>query len=229
MSLNLSSKPVTLLNPHWDLPAIMRPEDELIWFPDRGMGYYPVRDPGPYDQAYFDRYKGYEGTDVCLQLNQFRVDWVKRFVSDDEFVIDFGCGAGTFITARGTHTAGYDINPSSQAWLHDNHRMSYPYREDVPHMTAWDSLEHLHDPSIIVRRISVGGYLFASLPIFDDMAHVCTSKHFRPTEHFWYWTHQGFIDWVESLGFECLDHDDVEQKCGREDIHTFVFQRVENA
>jgi len=68
---------------------------------------------------------------------------------------------------------------------------------------------------------------FVSLPIFRDAHHARTSKHFRPDEHYWYWTRAGFIWFAERCGFSVIEHNTMESLAGREDIETFVLARRE--
>ena len=54
-----------------EILSVTRPRDavfalaalrELVWLPERGMGYYPVSGLPPYDAAYFDKYVEYAAT-----------------------------------------------------------------------------------------------------------------------------------------------------------------------
>ena len=51
------------------------------------------------------------------------------------------------------------------------------------------------------------------------------SKHFRPKEHYWYFTRQGFIDYMKQFKFKLFEIRNDEIAIGREDIVTFVFKR----
>jgi hypothetical protein len=55
--------------------------------------------------------------------------------------------------------------------------------------------------------------------------HIAQSRHFKPGEHYWYFTTAGLIAWFWKLGFTCREANSMETMAGREDIGTFVFQR----
>jgi len=91
-------------------------------------------------------------------------------------------------------------------------------------MTLWDVLEHI--PNYQLLLANVREWLFVSLPIFRDAEHVLRSKHFRPTEHCWYFTRDGLVYAMKQCGFELVAESTFETDLGREDIGTFAFQRV---
>ena len=68
-------------------------------------------------------------------------------------------------------------------------------------------------------------WLFMSLPVFNDVDHVLRSKHFKPDEHFWYFTRDGLVAAMLMCGFKLVAESDVESELGREDIGTFAFRR----
>jgi hypothetical protein len=192
----------------------------FVWFGDHG--YYPVRDPiGVYDEDYFHKYVGYELTALGSKITDARVEMVSRHIDPAEEVIDVGIGSGHFIERRGAETYGFDINPVAIKWLQDNDKWKNPYYEGVENLTFWDSLEHLQDPAALVKR--AGNLIFVSMPIYNSQQHCLNSKHFRPDEHFWYFTRDGLVKWFERLGFSLLEENDVESQLGREDIMNFAF------
>ena len=117
---------------------------------------------------------------------------------------------------------GTDVNPRAIRWLEDQ-GLLWDGRE-VHAVTCWDSLEHLPDPSHILNRVT--GWVFLSLPVFRDEEHVRESKHFRPTEHYWYFTEDGLVRWMRRQGWRLQDRSDFETVLGREDIGTFAFVRM---
>lgn len=195
---------------------------ELVWIPERGMGYYPVSAPPPYDAAYFDKYVGYAATTMGQGITDARVELVNRYTLGE--VVDVGVGCGTFIMARGALTYGFDINPAGRHWLIDRDLWKDPTSVPVQAASFWDALEHIQDPAPILDN--VGQWVFVSLPLFTGPDHVLSSKHFRRDEHYWYWTREGLIWWMGEHGFECVEHATPESLLGREDIHTFVFRRA---
>lgn len=209
-------------------PFNVRAEDGLTWFPERGMGYYPVRSNGHvYDQAYFDKYVAYGKTPLGHELTAARVRLVQRFLTDGS-VIDVGIGAGDFVQARGecAPTYGFDINPVGVAWLQERGLFRNPEVGEVDGLTFWDSIEHIAEPELTLSQTT---WAFLSLPIFTGPDHVLRSKHFRRDEHCWYFTRRGLIDWMGGQGFVCREHTTMESLLGREDIETFVFEAVSPA
>lgn len=200
----------------------------LVWLPERGMGYYPVRDVDePYTaanleqaKAYFEKYQAYAATDMGKAITQARADLVKRWW--DGPVLDVGIGCGAFIEAHG-NADGQDINPVAQEWLRER-GLGGPIFTQVEAGCFWDSLEHLPNPSNWLSMFCP--YVFVSLPIVKDPGRITAWKHFRPDEHRWYWTRDGFLAWMAEQSFECLEANSMEQTLGRQDIESFAFRRV---
>lgn len=190
------------------------------------MGWFPI-DPKlqiSYDSAYFDEYAKRSHTDIGKRLTQFRLKFVRRYWTGP--VLDFGIGAGAFIEAAATSDyTGFDINPKGVWWLEARGAFDDPWTRGrrVQVITCWDSLEHLEDPAFLVDKIAK--WLFVSLPIFRDVAHVLSSKHYKPKEHFWYWTEKGLVQWMGRLGFDLIDKSSGESDIGRQDIGTYAFSR----
>jgi hypothetical protein len=78
-------------------------------------------------------------------------------------------------------------------------------------------------PDLFVDRVKK--LVFTSIPVFEGPAQVLRSKHFKPSEHLWYWSSTGFVRWMQARGFSCLEENRMETELGREDICTFVFAR----
>ena len=196
-------------------PALTQVTEDIV--------FYPVTD-ARYDQAYFDKYVAMGKTTFGIALNSLRVGLVSRYLSDPSaHLVDIGVGDGAFVRARGGATFGYDINPASIEMLK---RADLWWDVDnwaIESACCWDSLEHMPDPQAVVRKIRQ--YCFVSIPIFRDLGRVPVSKHFRPGEHYWYFTRAGLISYFWELGFVCVDMNDMETALGREDIGTFVFHR----
>jgi hypothetical protein len=68
-------------------------------------------------------------------------------------------------------------------------------------------------------------YLFVSIPIFYNLNKVKESKHYRPNEHYYYFTSFGLINYMNDMNFKILEIQDFEIQSGREDIKTFVFKK----
>lgn len=196
----------------------------LVWLPEHGVGYYPVNlDDHPYDAHYWAKYVAYSKTPLGERLNAFRVDLVNKYTRG--VVLDFGIGCGAFIEGRrGAPTVGYDINPVAVDWLQARKIYLNPWHERIDSATFWDALEHVPNPGPLLDAIR--RYAFVSMPIYrGSPADLPKWKHFRPDEHCWYFTHEGFVAWMSGHGFELVECSDYETKVGREDIETFVFRR----
>jgi len=202
------------------------PRGELTWRADLGVGFYPV-EAGitPYDQAYFDRFERDANTPLGRALMDARCDFVACHYQG--VLLDVGIGSGAFIDRRradGRSTYGYDVNPAGIRWLKDRHLDLDPYVTSVPAASFWDVLEHI--PFYGVLLANVRRWVFLSLPIFHDKQHALRSKHFRPTEHCWYFSRDGLVLAMNLCGFELAAENVVETELGREDIGSFAFRRA---
>lgn len=191
---------------------------KLNWLPESGIGYYPVTEQ-PYGLEYFQKYVNMEDTPIGKALNEARINLVNKYTDSD--VLDIGIGSGAFVKAR-ANTYGYDINPYAIEWLieHDKYRGIV---RGADALTFWDSLEHIHNPTTHLQGAK--RFVFVSCPIYRDVDHILKSKHFRPDEHCWYWTHEGLQLFLWQYGFEMLEHNTMETEIGREDIGSYVFKR----
>jgi ubiquinone/menaquinone biosynthesis C-methylase UbiE len=192
-------------------------DTKLIWLDPCGVGYYPVTDT-PYDVNYWNRYREMEETPIGLALNKARFDLVQKY--KPQTLLDVGIGSGAFVKCDPAWK-GTDVNTHALEWLEAEGKLAGD--ESFEALTFWDSLEHIDDPADILSRAT--RFVFVSCPIYRDRAHVLSSKHFRPTEHFWYWTTDGAKRFLGHYGFKCLEVSDIESEIGREDIKTFVFER----
>jgi hypothetical protein len=198
---------------------------ELAWNVDHG--YYPATPEGVYDEAYFQKYVGYAQTDLGQAILIKRLEFVKAVVPDYVTVVDVGIGCGQFVIGRQMasgqkNTLGYDVNPAGVKWLEEQ-KAFHDITREAPAMSFWDSLEHIQNPKAVLERCT--SVVFVSLPIFRDREHVMRSKHFRPTEHYWYWTEAGFIRFMSECGFRVIRRSAFESDLGREDILSFAFRR----
>lgn len=198
---------------------------DLRLCPERGIAYQ--RDMRakrvPYNGAYFDHYAKIEGAPIALTLNAGRRALVDKYVGPDTGVLDVGVGSGEFVKTR-PNTYGYDVNKAAEAWLKERNRWSAEFGV-FEAFTFWDVIEHVEDPNGYFKQIRNGVHLFTSLPIFKDLGKVRESKHYKPGEHLYYFTEQGFIDWMALYRFRCLEVSDFETRAGRESILSFAFKR----
>lgn len=193
----------------------------LVWLPQLGIGRYPVPAERPYDDNYFRRYQEMAETEMGRALTDARIGLVGRHYSGP--VLDVGIGAGQFVSSR-PDTLGYDVNRAGIDWLQGEGVWADLYASEYDALTFWDSLEHIDDPEEAVSRARK--FVFVSLPVFADAEGVLKSRHFRPDEHIWYFTHDGLIRWFEQQGFTCIECNQTESSLGREEISSYAFKRI---
>lgn len=206
------------MNPN--LPHGLR--DTLLWSDELGYGWHP-REPMSYEGDYWESYVERDASPMGAALTRARMDLVKRFMDMDAHkVVDIGIGGGRFVDQM--NCKGFDVNDRAIMWLDDRDAFHNPYWENCEAITCWDSLEHIPDPEALIG--CVDKFVFVSMPIYES-AHEClNSKHYKPGEHLWYFSKRGLIEYMQTIGFECLDIDDVESRLGRDGIYSFVFRRI---
>lgn len=192
--------------------------DSLLWSEELGMGWHP-RKPMEYEGSYFDKYQDMDATDMGAALTQARVEMVRRHTGGE--VVDVGIGGGRFVLESGGK--GFDVNEDAVAWMRDRGLYADPYY-GVGSISCWDSLEHIPEPECLIEMVR--DYVFVSMPIYDSAADCLDSKHFKPGEHIWYWTHSGLIKWFRKLGFKCVEVNNIESQLGREGITSYAFRRA---
>lgn len=198
----------------------------LKWDENLGIGTLPANvSEVQYDRAYWDKYVSYRSNAIGKKLMMARADLVAKYAGDED-VVDIGIGSGHFIDVRKGKTFGYDVNPVAIRWLLDRSLWWDPYFRDPDHVTCWDSLEHMARPEALVRCVRTT--VFVSIPIFRDADHAMRSKHYRPDEHFWYFTRDGLVGWMGRHGFRLSEENQMETDLGREGIGTFVFRRTDS-
>lgn len=203
-----------------------RARRDLVWWPDRGMGWLPVsaRDADVYGDAYIARYEGYAQTDLGVRLLLGRRAMLERHAEPCWSVIDVGAGAGTWVRHLAEHgwaVRGYDVAPRAVHALSGWGLWGDPYHDRYEVMTCWDSLEHVRDPAALVaaaRRL-----LLVSMPVYHGYEHVLRSRHLRPREHRWYWTHRGWEAWLRRLGWRVASQ---EQEPEREEVYRYACVRA---
>lgn len=178
-----------------------------------------------YGDEYFKHYVDLEDSDVAVKLNQGRVALSHRYCKS---ILDMGVGSGEFIKKSHAVMYGYDVNPVAISWLKEKNIWLDPYEgglDKVDGITLWDTLEHIPQPTQLLDLILPGQFVFISLPIFSDLMKVRFSKHYKPNEHYYYWTVNGMITYMNDMNFEPVEISDQETKAGRQDIIAFAFRR----
>lgn len=197
----------------------------LRWNSETGYGYLPVDElglPEPYDEKYFQKYQQYAKTSLGDHITLDRINFVNKFYVDE--LVDIGIGCGQFVAKRNSLemiTLGEDVNPAGISWLKSNSWLNEEHT--IRAASYWDSLEHIKDAKKHVARVQE--WVFVTIPIFKNLDHVLRSKHFRPDEHYHYFTHGGIVSWMWNSGFRLKGQSDFEIKLGREDVQTYAFKR----
>lgn len=200
---------------------------DLMVCAEHGVAYQADFDADPveYGQQYFDNYVKLEGQQIARKLNTARVCMVDRWIGPQATLLDVGIGSGEFIKTRGIgSTFGFDVNPNAERWLRSINR----WADDISvfeNFSCWDVIEHMRDPYHVLRNVPVPGFLFTSIPIFGDITKVRESRHYKPGEHLYYFTEEGFVSWLARYGFKLVERNDEETKAGRDSILSFAFRR----
>lgn len=201
-------------NPYFDKAKTLKWSDQL------GIGFLPLTNPSPYDANYFNKYIGYDDTEIGRALNDVRLAFVS-VIAAGKSLVDIGVGSGQFV--KNANCYGFDINPVVIPTLIEEGSFFNPYENNIECATFWDSLEHIQDIHLILENIT--DTVFVSIPIFRDIEHVLSSKHYRPDEHCWYFTNDGFQRFMLAHGFVTVVQSDIETELGREDIRSFICKR----
>lgn len=179
-----------------------------------------------YDDSYLYKFAAYDRA-TARAVNAGRVSMLSRHLTRGSSVLDVGAGDGEFVRAArdaGFNAKGYEVIPAAAnalklAELYDNHPRGYDA------VTMFDVLEHMEDPAPWLGGISrPSAMLFMSLPIFEDLRRIRESRHYRPNEHFYYFTADGLVSWIALYGFALVERSQHEIEAGRENIGAFAFR-----
>lgn len=198
---------------------------ELSWCQEEGIMFQTdMTRSVDYGVDYYEKYIKYEATDIATKLNEGRTTVTEKYCTS---ILDIGIGSGEFIKSSQIEVFGFDINPVAVQWLKDQgiYRNPYDQMPNVGGLSFWDSLEHIPNPNALLSLLRHGQFAFISIPIFADLQKVKQSKHYRPDEHYYYFTKEGMVKYMTDSNFKLIEIEDFEIKAGREDILTFVFQK----
>lgn len=201
-----------------------RRDDDLM-LTDKGVAYQRDRALRiRYDDDYLLKFEAYDPF-ISATVNAGRCAMLARHLSKGASVLDVGAGDGSFVrAARVAGFEAYGVDPIPKA-AHDL-REAGLYADDPAEfdaVTMWDVAEHMDNPGAILHPAPA--FLFASVPVFDDFSQIRASRHYRPGEHLYYWSPQGFIDWVALYGFRLLERSAHETDAGRDSIGAFAFRK----
>ncbi|MGY2429614.1 methyltransferase domain-containing protein [Pseudomonas tolaasii] len=194
--------------------------DTLLWSEEKGRGWH-TRPAMLYSGDYFAHYQKLDALPMGALLTKARLELVRKY-TDPSRSVDIGIGGGRYVKESGG--SGYDVCADAVAWLKDCGRYLDPYAVPVDAIACWDSLEHIPEPEKLLAQVK--SWLFVSMPIYDDLADLLQSKHYKPGEHLHYWTFAGFVKWAEDQGFQLMEMNHAETELGREGITSFAFKRI---
>lgn len=202
-------------------------DDNLYLTDDENIAYQrDMSTSVEYKDEYFQKYINYEGSEISKKLNKFRTEITSKYVST---LLDIGIGSGEFIKSSKITVFGYDINPVGIDWLNKRNIFLDPYTSNLEHIQGisfWDTLEHIPEPSKLLNKILPKQYVFISIPIFENLKEIKKSKHYRLNEHYFYFTTEGLKRFLGDHNLHCLEIRNDETLAGRENIISFVFQRL---
>ena len=219
----------------------------LNWIEPAGLGFFDVDAylaeecegrAHIYDEAYLANYAGLADTPIGSALNRFRADLACAHAAPPSGaspgrcrILDVGIGDGAFLRVLRSCLRspsyvlqGVDINPAAVAYLEERSQLGSldePQFYDL--VTFWDSLEHFRDPRVPLR--AARDIALVSLPTFASADGAIRSRHFKPEEHFWYFSDVAFTRFADQEGFDVIDLLRTETALGRDGISTFVLKR----
>ena len=178
----------------------------------------------PYDDTYYQKYVNYNNTPIAKAINLHRTSITSKYCKT---LLDIGIGSGEFIEKSKITVYGFDINKSGIKWLNERNLYKDPYNDNpqVEGYSLWDVLEHMPNPGKLLNRIQNNCYVFVSIPIFTELIKVRQSRHYKPNEHYYYFSNMGLIDYMKNYGLVLLEVNNEESIAGRDNIITYVFQR----
>ncbi len=193
----------------------------------KGLAYQnDMKQSISYDNNYFEHYVVLEDTEISKRINAVRTSITEKHV---KCLIDVGIGSGEFIKKSQCKTYGFDINQKGITWLKERNKFVDIYNEAIPKdvqgWTFWDCLEHVPEHSKIFNLLQKDQYLFLSLPYFENLDKIRESKHYKPNEHYYYFTQHGLIDYMKDCGFELVEYNCNETKAGRSNIIACCFKK----
>lgn len=194
-------------------------------FDDINHGILYAPSPGAKcSKNYWSEYRSKDQTDMGRALTEYRHSVILHNTRTLEKGVDIGIGGGAFVEAAGC--MGYDICDDAVKWLKVNDNY-WNWKKPVDWATFWDSLEHLTFTEHMLMFPRIRSAIFTSIPIFDtDKPYPIQKwKHYKPGEHIWYFTLEGFLRYMHWHGFRWILLSAQETILGRRDILTFGFRR----
>lgn len=155
-------------------------------------------------------------TQHAEQICDIRWNFVKEI--NPKTVLDFGCGMGHFRAFRpdDVEVDTYDLGGWPQTGIHHT-------QYDL--ITFWDVLEHIKKLKSLRPVLKLATHVAVTVPIKPSKLALKGWKHYKPGEHYHYFSVKTLKDWFDSEGFEFIKGDWPEEECGiREDIFSALFR-----
>ncbi|MDN3669096.1 class I SAM-dependent methyltransferase [Echinicola jeungdonensis] len=160
--------------------------------------HFLFTNPRP-DQSHIDQY--YESNNYISHTNkstnlvniiyklvrkftlQQKVNWINKYCTNRERLLDFGCGTGHFLAEaqkKGWFTVGYEPNPQAAQIAETQHQLhllknpkNIGEEKKFDAITLFHVLEHVHDlrgtMDLLLSRLKKRGTLFLAVPNFDSL------------------------------------------------------------
>lgn len=141
---------------------------------------------------------GVQGSsDPCI--DSLRLSKIKSYFKFSQYVLDFGCGSGSFVKFlqdSGYKAFGYDKSKIIQKHLSVQNIQFYKRIDEIPDsyfdvVTNFDVIEHTINPLLLIRtlkkKLKKGGFLIISTPNSLGISARILGKRwwvFGPTAHF---------------------------------------------
>lgn len=210
---------------------------------DEGSGAIRQRDltvEVVYDRQYVaSRYDEYPTTEAMSHL---RANIVEVFCPcEDERVLDFGCGNGSFLCEMGSRRWGcYGMDVSGYPFEEEGFIEAAPNPSiPVDVVTFFDSLEHLPRPQAILGNLHCR-YVVISVPwlpsegmsVEEFVECFMAWKHRRYGEHLWHFSPPTLEKMMQDAGFTMVHFGNFEDRIrkgdgSRPNVLTAVFEKRE--
>lgn len=154
-----------------------------------------------YDEEYHKKFLERANTELGKKIYAARWDFIEGFCHGKLKLLDYGCASGAFhkSAVNGYETYGYDVNP----------HCGFPTTPDFPIdiLTMWDSIEHLHDPVGVIRKIDPT-WIFLTTPNLESVKEpVRNWRHYRPREHIHYFDLHSLTEILDYCGYQVIAHE----------------------
>ena len=156
-------------------------------------------------------------------LQKFRVNWLKKFIGDNDSLLELGCSSGYFLEEIQPYVleaTGLELNDHEAAY---GRSLGLSIVTGVPeaisakfsHLCIFQVLEHQQDPVEFIREITSkllkpNGIIHIEVPTLNNplirLFHISEFRDFWFQEpHLFYFSKVSLVAILESAGFKVLD------------------------